>query len=429
MRALVLGLAAIFGCGDDTSPAADAGGRDASRDSAVPDEDAATDAGGSDAGRACTPVAPHEIAPSAGIPRTSSGVALAAADVGYGVAWQANEGMAARIEFARLDAAGALMGSVVRITDGEGVAGAPSLVWTGAEFALVWHDDRDGNNEIYFTRVSSAGAEVGADARITNDGARSEFPSLAWNGDGFGVAWNDTRDSGFQIYFVRLGAAGTRMGGDVRVTSDTMLGASPWIASNGTGYGVAWHDTRDMMGLQIYFARLDAAGAVMGAQQRLTADGANGGNARVAWSGTEYGVEWQGTLAAGGAATFARVAADGTASTAVEVADTGSVGDSLARRGAAWAVSYSAATGSDRDVFVVDVDATGMAGEPIPVSNDSNDSFGSALAMAGDLRGRMARRPRDGDDRHAVLRDRLSLGTGSENAEAALARIRGASIR
>jgi len=45
----------------------------------------------------------------------------------------------------------------------------PSLSWTGSEFGVSWYDDRDGNEEIYFARVSSAGAKIGSDLRVTND--------------------------------------------------------------------------------------------------------------------------------------------------------------------------------------------------------------------------------------------------------------------
>ena len=63
------------------------------------------------------------------------------------------------------------------------------------EFGVVWGDDRDGNREIYFTRIDGAGNKIGGDTRLTNDTGNSDIPSLVWNGAGYAVAWNDDRRS------------------------------------------------------------------------------------------------------------------------------------------------------------------------------------------------------------------------------------------
>jgi hypothetical protein len=103
----------------------------------------------------------------------------------------------------------------VRITTDPAVSKCPSLVWTGSEYGASWHDDRDGNFEIYFARISATGSKVGTDVRITNDPAESGSfnvlpcgTSLAWTGSEFGVVWSDDRGSGslrYDIYFNRIG--------------------------------------------------------------------------------------------------------------------------------------------------------------------------------------------------------------------------------
>src|SRR4029077_8301985 len=134
----------------------------------------------------------------------------------YGVAWSDTSLGNAEIYFARLDTLGNRIGAVVRVTTSGGASTAPDLVWTGNQFALTWFDDRDLNTEIYFARLGADGTKLGGDVRVTNDVGRSEFPSMAWTGTEFVIVWNDPRDVSFQIYFARISAAGTKVGSDVR---------------------------------------------------------------------------------------------------------------------------------------------------------------------------------------------------------------------
>src|SRR5207245_1931283 len=48
----------------------------------------------------------------------------------------------------------------VRITNDASTSRTPSLVYSGTEFGIAWRDARDGNNEIYFTRVDTANAKI-----------------------------------------------------------------------------------------------------------------------------------------------------------------------------------------------------------------------------------------------------------------------------
>ena len=49
----------------------------------------------------------------------------------------------------------------------------------GATIHVVWHDDRDGNTEIYYKRSTDNGTTWGADTRLTTDISWSERPSVA----------------------------------------------------------------------------------------------------------------------------------------------------------------------------------------------------------------------------------------------------------
>ena len=79
------------------------------------------------------------------------------------------------------------IGGDVRVTIDAGISSLPSLVWRGAELGLAWSDSRDGNREIYFARLDSAGNLVGGPRRVTFDTALSTDPRLEWTGSEYRI--------------------------------------------------------------------------------------------------------------------------------------------------------------------------------------------------------------------------------------------------
>jgi predicted RecA/RadA family phage recombinase len=182
-------------------------------------------------------------------------------------------------------------GADIRVTNDPNSSIEPSIVWTGSEFGLAWTDGRDGNFEIYFARLDSSGSKIGADVRVTNNPATSTMTSLVWTGSEFGLAWADNRDGNFEIYFKRIGPTGTFLSGDLRVTDALKDSIRPSVAWSGTGYALAWGDTRD--GDKIYFARLDPSGSKIGADVRLVDPPSVSTNPSLVWTGTQFGVAFR----------------------------------------------------------------------------------------------------------------------------------------
>jgi hypothetical protein len=75
---------------------------------------------------------------------------------------------------------------------------------------VAWLDNREGNDEIYFTRISSSGVKQGSDVRIATSAADSWEPVLVWTGSEYGVAWYDNRDGNDEIYFAVWDGAGNK---------------------------------------------------------------------------------------------------------------------------------------------------------------------------------------------------------------------------
>jgi hypothetical protein len=206
----------------------------------------------------------------------------------YGLVWSRQ----GNLFFTRINAAGTQLGLEVQVTTEGNAAWAPHLVWTGSEYGVAWQDARDGNEEIYFARLDAGGTRIGADVRVTSDPGSSTAPRLAWTGTEYGIAWEDDRDGNEEIYFARLDATGVKLGADTRVTDDSAISNAPDVVWNGGEYGLVWRDRRNGNG-EIYFALLSAAGVKIGSDVRVTDAADNSSQPRLGWTGTEYGVAWR----------------------------------------------------------------------------------------------------------------------------------------
>ena len=208
----------------------------------------------------------------------------------FGMAWEQSYSY----YFVRLDAAGNKIGDNIQLTADDYYD--CSLVWTGAEYAFAGADHRTGNAEIYFIRLNMDGTKIGSDLRVTSSSANKAYPSLAWSGSQYGVTWIDNRDGNYEIYFARVSAGGQKLGADVRVTFDAAENYHPRLAWNGSLFGVVFEDERGGgFNPEIYFNRISASGTVLGPELRITTNVAYGpeveasaGNFLLAWTDFIY---------------------------------------------------------------------------------------------------------------------------------------------
>jgi hypothetical protein len=216
---------------------------------------------------------------------------------GYALAWSDMRDGNYEIYFARLSAAGVKIGSDVRVTsDNSSDSGAPSLVWNGSVYGVAWNDNRDGNYEIYFARLDGSGSKLTppGDVRVTNAANSSSNPSMVWAGGQYGLAWEDLRSGKWEVYFRKLDAVGGFASAEVKVTADAGAARFPSPAWSGGEYGLAWHD--DQTGSpEIYVARLQSSdGTKIGGDVRISGgDGSGSMTPSLTWNGSDYGVAWQ----------------------------------------------------------------------------------------------------------------------------------------
>jgi hypothetical protein len=187
------------------------------------------------------------------------------------VAWQDGRHGGLVIYYKHSTDNGVTWGADTQLTFDTARAYNPSLAVSGSVVHVVWHDKRNGVPEIYYKRSTNAGVTWGADTRLTNNPAFSEFASVAVSGSNVCVVWHDDRDNNFEIYCKRSTDAGTTWGTDTRLSNNTNISKTPCVGISGSVVNVVWNDKRDG-NEEIYFRRSTNAGTNWGAETRLTND-------------------------------------------------------------------------------------------------------------------------------------------------------------
>lgn len=248
----------------------------------------------------------------------------------YLVVWDDERNLSTRrgdIYGRRVSAAGAPIGGDFRVSGPGATSGewTPAVAWnqTANEYLVVWSDERNNSTrgyDVYGRRVSAAGVPVGADFRISGPGATDyeSDPAVAWSQmtNQYLVVWSDGRSGaarGLDIYGQRVGAGGTRVGADFRISSPnaTSNEVLPVLAWNKTAnqYLVVWADDRaytDVDYLAIspsdtYGQRVSPGGVLSGAEIRIGGPNATSyveWGPGVAWSesANQYLVVWSDTV-------------------------------------------------------------------------------------------------------------------------------------
>jgi hypothetical protein len=166
---------------------------------------------------------------------------------------------------------------------------------------IVWHDDRDGNWEIYYKQYD--GVSWGPDERLTDAANSSLHAAIAAGTEGdLHVVWDDYRDGNYEIYHKRYD--GSAWLADERLTTDAGDSQYPSIATGQTGrIYVVWMDDRAGEA-QIYMKTHDGFGwlpeeSIAPALERCgtpTVAVDIHGHVHVAWynaSLTDYGLYYQ----------------------------------------------------------------------------------------------------------------------------------------
>ena len=187
---------------------------------------------------------------------------------------------------------------------GASLSDRPRISASGANVAVVWHDNRNGSLDIFANVSRDGGATwLASDVRLDTDAAgaaQSSDPEVEMDGARVFVAWSDFRDGSADIRTNRsLDGGTTWLATDVRVDTD-VAGADtsirPQVRCSGNYVYVTWIDRRDGNG-DVRFNRSTDQGASFGAADaRLDTDAAGVATSdfvKLAAQGPNVYVVWQ----------------------------------------------------------------------------------------------------------------------------------------
>jgi hypothetical protein len=185
--------------------------------------------------------------------------------------------------YQKISQTGQIIGSNTRLQTSLSNEFKPATVWGNGEYATVWADDRNGQNDIYFLRNDESGNILGdIEQRLTETTGESINPEIYWDGLNYGVVWQekvvDSSLGHYEIYYQRLSSVGDKIGNAIRLTTKTSGDSeSPKIIKNGDKFGMVWADYRgsaDRTSSDIYFAEINGSGEILTAEQNVS--GASG---------------------------------------------------------------------------------------------------------------------------------------------------------
>ncbi len=149
---------------------------------------------------------------------------------------------------------GVTWGNESRLTEDTTFSNVPSVGVSANYVHVVWEEMRDGNFEIYYKRSTNYGQTWGQDIRLTDDTGESRSPSVAVSGSNVHLVWMENRDGNEEIYYKNSVDNGVTWSADTRLTDNTNASQNASLAVSGEMVHVVWQDDRNA-NWEIYYKR------------------------------------------------------------------------------------------------------------------------------------------------------------------------------
>lgn len=155
----------------------------------------------------------------------------------------------------RFSSDGNPLGQNFRVTDDtcDALSLNPAIAFDNlGNFIIVWHDNRNGDEDVFCQRYSSEGVAAGNNFRVNADTGNDDqyWPDCAFANDGsFIITWNYIRSSwDFDIIAQRFDSDGMPVGENFQVNTDLQDAhhSLPKIITDAEGgFKICWYDTRN----------------------------------------------------------------------------------------------------------------------------------------------------------------------------------------
>ncbi len=149
-----------------------------------------------------------------------TGLSSSQSGLRFGIGWRnylynAN-GSTYEIRFALVNTAGSVLKEVLVASQKEAIY--PTLDYNGTDFNIAWQDKRNGNNDIFLSRISASGTELIDEIALTAlNTAAGLYPKIAWSGSKLGVSYR-SGSSTYQMNFRTFDVNGNALTSEVIVS-------------------------------------------------------------------------------------------------------------------------------------------------------------------------------------------------------------------
>ena len=174
---------------------------------------------------------------------------VAASDSGFVITWWDHRNGNDDIYAQLYKANGDTIGGNFLVDDGGNSQYNPRIASNANGFVVTWYDYRNGNADIYAQLYKANGDTVGGNFLVDDGGGSQYDPSVAMADSGFVITWHDDRNGDWDIYAQLFNANGDTLGGNFLV-NDNASGNNqyyPSVALSPDGHNmvIGWEDYRN----------------------------------------------------------------------------------------------------------------------------------------------------------------------------------------
>ncbi len=194
--------------------------------------------------------------------------AIAFDGINYLVVWQDKRGGTYYdIYGTRVDQSGSVLNPAgISISNATLNQVEPEVAFDGTNYLVVWEDYRNNATlpDIYCTRVTPSGTVLNPAGIAVSTASQSQMtPKVTFGGANYFVVWVDERNGGMDIYGARITPSGTVLDpSGIPICTHISTQMLPAVGFDGAHYVVLWTDTRNGS-FDIYGALVDLSGTVV----------------------------------------------------------------------------------------------------------------------------------------------------------------------
>jgi hypothetical protein len=162
------------------------------------------------------------------------------------VVWRDNNASSinAGILLKRSNNSGVSFEPAITLSRTSGFSFEPRISTSGNNVYVVWTDNTEGTNDVYFVRSTNNGLSFEPIINLSKDmPGLAGFPHLASSGNHVYVVWRDTTPGNADIFFARSTNNGMTFENSINLSNNPGISGLPQIAAADNAVYVVWQDT------------------------------------------------------------------------------------------------------------------------------------------------------------------------------------------